>query len=119
MSLFLSATLRFGVNEWVKPAKFCLAHRPVENPSVPVYQSLGYPSLRATTFLEDKLCNTQFNRVAIGTTKALSETEEQLVVYRCLSDGNSLWVRPLLMFLETVKVAGQDVPRFARTDQDD
>ena len=47
-----------------------------------------------------------------------SETEEQLVVYRCLSDGNSLWVRPLLMFLETVEVAGQEVPRFARTDQD-
>lgn len=47
-----------------------------------------------------------------------SETEEPLVVYRCLSDGNSLWVRPLLMFLETVKVAGQDVPRFARIDQD-
>ena len=47
-----------------------------------------------------------------------SETEEQLVVYRCLSDGNSLWVRPLLMFLETVEMAGQEVPRFARTDQD-
>ncbi len=47
-----------------------------------------------------------------------SETDEQLVVYRCLSDGNSLWVRPLLMFLETVEVAGQKVPRFARTDQD-
>lgn len=47
-----------------------------------------------------------------------SETEEPLVVYRCLSDGNSLWVRPLLMFLETVQVAGQDVPRFARIDQD-
>ena len=47
-----------------------------------------------------------------------SETDEQLVVYRCLNDGNSLWVRPLLMFLETVEVAGQKVPRFARTDQD-
>ena len=47
-----------------------------------------------------------------------SETEEYLVVYRCLSDGNSLWVRPLLMFLETAEVAGQDVPRFATSGQD-
>ena len=47
-----------------------------------------------------------------------SETEEKLAVYRCLSDGNSLWVRPLLMFLETVEVAGQDVPRFATSGQD-
>ena len=47
-----------------------------------------------------------------------SETEEELVVYRCLSDDSSLWVRPLRMFLETVEVAGQEVPRFARTDQD-
>ena len=47
-----------------------------------------------------------------------SETVEKLAVYRCLSDGNSLWVRPLLMFLETVEVAGQDVPRFATTGQD-
>ena len=47
-----------------------------------------------------------------------SETEEKLAVYRCLSDGNSLWVRPLLMFLETVEVAGQDLPRFATSGQD-
>ena len=45
-----------------------------------------------------------------------SETEEQLVVYRCLSDANSLWVRPLLMFLETVEMAGQEVPRFSRIE---
>ena len=48
-----------------------------------------------------------------------SETEELLVVYRCLSDGSSLWVRPLLMFLETIEVAGQEVPRFAKIGQDD
>jgi len=36
-----------------------------------------------------------------------SETEEQMVVYRCLSDGNSLWARPLAMFLETVEAAGR------------
>lgn len=47
-----------------------------------------------------------------------SETEEQLVVYRCLRDDNSLWVRPLAMFLESVDVAGQDVPRFTRIEQE-
>ena len=45
-----------------------------------------------------------------------SETEEQLVVYRCLYGDYSLWVRPLTMFRETVEVAGEQVPRFARLD---
>lgn len=44
-----------------------------------------------------------------------SETEEPMVVYKCLRDNNSLWVRPLAMFLETVNVGGEEVPRFART----
>lgn len=42
-----------------------------------------------------------------------SETDERLVVYRCLYDNDSLWVRPLAMFTETVVVAGNAVPRFA------
>lgn len=41
-----------------------------------------------------------------------SETEEELVVYRCLYDNDSLWVRPLAMFVETVMVDGREVPRF-------
>ena len=45
-----------------------------------------------------------------------SETEEPLVVYRCLYGDYSLWVRPLAMFQETVDVAGEQVPRFARLD---
>ena len=46
-----------------------------------------------------------------------SETEEKLVVYRCLYGDYSLWVRPLSMFRETVNVAGEQLPRFARIDQ--
>ena len=49
----------------------------------------------------------------VGTARH-SETGELLVVYRCLYDNNSLWVRPLAMFLETVTVAGREVPRFSR-----
>ena len=41
-----------------------------------------------------------------------SETEEQLVVYKPLYGERHLWVRPLGMFLEKVKVDGVDQPRF-------
>lgn len=42
-----------------------------------------------------------------------SENGEELVVYRCLYGDYSLWVRPLVMFKETVEVDGEDQPRFA------
>ena len=45
-------------------------------------------------------------------TNETDETDEQLVVYRCVYDNYSLWVRPLAMFLETVLVDGRTVPRF-------
>ena len=41
-----------------------------------------------------------------------SETEEEVVVYRQEYGDRSLWVRPKAMFLETVEVDGQTVPRF-------
>lgn len=41
-----------------------------------------------------------------------SETEETLVVYRCLYGEYGVWVRPIEMFSETVTVDGQPVPRF-------
>ena len=49
----------------------------------------------------------------IGTARH-SESDELLVVYRCLNDNESLWVRPLAMFLETVVVDDQELPRFIR-----
>ena len=41
-----------------------------------------------------------------------SETEELLVVYRCLYGEYGVWVRPLAMFSETVTVDGKKVLRF-------
>lgn len=48
----------------------------------------------------------------IGTARH-SETDELMVVYRCLYDNDSLWVRPLAMFMETVLVDGVELPRFS------
>jgi hypothetical protein len=47
----------------------------------------------------------------IGTARH-SETEEWMVVYRCLYGDHSLWVRPLSMFTEEVTVDGRPVKRF-------
>ena len=41
-----------------------------------------------------------------------SETEEALVVYRCLYGEYGVWVRPLAMFAETVMIEGKQVLRF-------
>ena len=45
-----------------------------------------------------------------------SETREELVVYKALYETefgkDSLWVRPLTMFTETVEVNGKRVARF-------
>ncbi len=42
-----------------------------------------------------------------------SETEEGMVVYRQLYGDGSMWVRPLVMFVEDVMVDGQQKPRFS------
>lgn len=45
-----------------------------------------------------------------------SETMEKLVVYRQLYGDHSLWVRPLVMFSETVVVNGVQVKRFVKIE---
>lgn len=47
-----------------------------------------------------------------------SETEETLVLYKTLYGDHSSWVRPLVMFSETVEVDGQDIPRFELIEAD-
>lgn len=42
-----------------------------------------------------------------------SETEEEVVFYQALYGDYGFWVRPLSMFVETVEVDGEQVPRFA------
>lgn len=41
-----------------------------------------------------------------------SETEEALVVYRCLYGEYGVWVRPLSMFSEMITRDGIEIPRF-------
>ena len=48
-----------------------------------------------------------------------SETREQLVVYRTLYGNYSMWVRPLEMFEELIKVDGQKVSRFTFIEPSD
>lgn len=51
------------------------------------------------------------NYTVIGVARH-SETQEELVVYRQNYGDQGLWVRPKVMFLETVIVDGERIPRF-------
>jgi hypothetical protein len=46
-----------------------------------------------------------------------SENGSSLVVYRPMYGAGDLWVRPVEMFLETVELNGQQVPRFELLEQ--
>ena len=48
-----------------------------------------------------------------------SETQDQLVVYRTLYGDYSMWVRPLEMFEESIRVDGQEVSRFTFIEPSD
>ncbi|RDL44123.1 DUF1653 domain-containing protein [Marinomonas piezotolerans] len=41
-----------------------------------------------------------------------SETEEEVVVYQALYGDYGWWVRPKEMFLESVEIDGEVIPRF-------
>ncbi|CAI8891506.1 DUF1653 domain-containing protein [Pseudomonas sp. IT-P4] len=48
-----------------------------------------------------------------------SETEEEVVFYQALYGDYGFWVRPLSMFLESVEVDGEQVPRFALVEAEE
>lgn len=48
-----------------------------------------------------------------------SETLEEMVVYRALYGKKGLWVRPKLMWNETVEHDGKPVKRFAFMEKND
>ena len=41
-----------------------------------------------------------------------SETLEYYVVYQALYGECDYWIRPLSMFMETVTIGGEEIPRF-------
>ncbi len=44
-----------------------------------------------------------------------TETEEQLVIY--VGKDNKIWIRPLAMWNQTVKIKGDIIPRFRKIEQ--
>lgn len=59
------------------------------------------------------------NRYEVLGTVFHTEDREELVLYKALYKGDfpegTLWVRPLAMFKETVRVDGREIPRFRFT----
>lgn len=48
-----------------------------------------------------------------------SENDEYLVLYKMLYGDFSSWVRPYDMFIETVEIDGETIPRFELIAADD
>lgn len=61
-----------------------------------------------------RYCHYKGNEYTVLGVARHSETLDDVVVYRQEYGEYGLWVRPKRMFLETVNVNGQDVPRFQR-----
>ncbi|MDW7673812.1 MAG: DUF1653 domain-containing protein [Bacillota bacterium] len=47
----------------------------------------------------------------------LSETLEELVVYKALYGEQGIWVRPLAMFIEKVQIDGKLINRFEELEE--
>ncbi len=43
-----------------------------------------------------------------------SETLEEMVVYQDVSEPEKVWCRPLTLFLESVDIGGNMIPRFTK-----
>src|SRR5437588_11940449 len=65
-----------------------------------------------TTILPGHYRHYKGNEYTVIGTARHSETLEEMVVDRQEYGEHGLWVRPRQMFSETVKVDGEDVPRF-------
>ncbi|MGC9599508.1 MAG: DUF1653 domain-containing protein [Minisyncoccia bacterium] len=52
------------------------------------------------------------NRYKVIVIATHSETGEKMVVYQALYGKRKMWVRPLAMFAERIRVNGKKVPRF-------
>lgn len=65
------------------------------------------PSLKTGTYQHYKGSQYQVIDLAIH-----SETEQWMVLYRPMYGAAELWVRPYDMFIETVLIEGEQVPRF-------
>lgn len=57
------------------------------------------------------------NLYTVHYTAIHTETNELMVVYQAEYGECKMFVRPLIMFLETVQVGGQEVPRFQKIEE--
>jgi len=55
----------------------------------------------------------EYEVIGVGKIEA---TLEEVVIYKALYDGGSLWVRPVKIFEENVELNGEVLPRFKLLD---